>query len=167
MEIQEIISKLEYYDGTFPREALEAAIEKKEEIIPKLLEFLELTIKEAEEFRDETEFQAHIFAMFLLAEFREKKAFPLLLDFFSLPDDAIWDLTGDIVTESLSGLFASTYDGDISKIHQLIENEDIDEFVRAAALDSLLVLLKFDSITRESIVEYFDELFRGGLKTAL
>ena len=36
MKIQEIISKLEYYDGKFPREALEAAIEKKEEIVAQI-----------------------------------------------------------------------------------------------------------------------------------
>ncbi len=40
MEVEEILSKLENYTGEFPREALERAIESKEEITPFLLDTL-------------------------------------------------------------------------------------------------------------------------------
>lgn len=41
MEIKEIVKELEYYNEELPKEALEKAIEYKEEMIPELLKMLE------------------------------------------------------------------------------------------------------------------------------
>ena len=41
MEVEEILSKLKYYTGSFPYEAVQEAIIQKEEITPYLLEILE------------------------------------------------------------------------------------------------------------------------------
>ena len=43
MEIKEIVKELEYYNEELPKEALEKAIEYKEEMIPELLKMLEYT----------------------------------------------------------------------------------------------------------------------------
>ena len=57
---------------------------------------------------------AHIYAMFLLAQFREKRAYPLIVDFFSAPGDIAAEATGDVVTEYLSRILASVCGGDVS-----------------------------------------------------
>ena len=44
MEIPEILKALERNTGTFPREALEAAAQRREEITPELLRILEDTV---------------------------------------------------------------------------------------------------------------------------
>ncbi len=127
METQEIIAKLETIDGTFPREAFESAIKNKEEIAPYLIEILHLVIKEASEFKDNSEFWGHIFSMFLLAQFREKEAYQPIVDFFSLPGDLVFDLTGDVVIEDLKKILASVSNGDTTLIKQLIENKNANE----------------------------------------
>ena len=42
---------------------------------------------------------AHIYAMYLLAQFREPRAYPLIVEFFSIPGDIALDTTGDVATE--------------------------------------------------------------------
>ena len=41
MEIDEIIEEFEWFDGTFKREAVEAAVARRDEVIPELLLVLE------------------------------------------------------------------------------------------------------------------------------
>jgi len=81
MELQEILSELEYLDdGTFPRQALEQAIARREETTPHLLASLEQDIGAiATIIEDERIYMAHLYAMYLLAQFREPRAYPLPL----------------------------------------------------------------------------------------
>lgn len=53
----------------------------KEDMIPELLKMLEYTKENLENiFNEKDEFYGYIYAFFLLAEFREKRAFPYLID---------------------------------------------------------------------------------------
>ena len=88
MEIKEIVKELEYYNEELPKEALEKAIEYKEEMIPELLNMLEYTKENLENiFNEKDEFYGYIYAFFLLAEFREKRAFPYLIDIINKGED--------------------------------------------------------------------------------
>ena len=84
MDIQEILHQLATNTGTFPREALAHAIAQREEIIPELLRVL----AEAQHNIDhliESEYMTHIYAMYLLAQFRETRAYPLIAEFGAVP----------------------------------------------------------------------------------
>ncbi len=69
------------------------------------------------------------------------------------------EVTGDVVTEDLSRIIASVYDGDIEPIKRLIENREANEYVRGAALQSLVILVVQGIISREQVIEYFKQLF--------
>ncbi len=159
MRVEEILSKLENNTGVFPRSALERAIEEKEAITPFLLSTLSKCKDDLENVVNKDAYILHIYALFLLAQFREFKAYPLIIDFFSAPGDISLDATGDVVTEDLSRILASVSHGDIEPIKKLIENQEANEFVRGAAIRSLIVLVVQEIIPREQIVEYFKELF--------
>jgi Protein of unknown function (DUF1186) len=104
MDIQDILQKLEVNEGTFPREALVQAIAQREEIIPELLRVLAEAQHNIEHLR-ESEYMTHIYAMYLLAQFREPRAYPLIVEFFSIPGDIALDTTGDVATEDLAGVY--------------------------------------------------------------
>ena len=161
MKIQEIISKLEYYDGKFPREALEAAIEKKEEITPELLKMLKYTVKNAEKAATD-EYWGHTYALYLLAQFRNKEAYPLFIELLSLPEDTLWALLGEL--DGWDSVLASVSCGDDSKILELIENDNIDEYARCVALNSLVAVYVAGEKKREELISYFKELFDGKLE---
>ncbi len=164
VELQTILTELERYRGYFPYDAIERAVEERVRIVPHLLEILSEIADDPEAFADDEEYSAHIYAMFLLAQFRVKSAYPLLVKFFSHPGRLSLRLTGDIVTDDLQAMLASVSCGDDSLIKQLIENPEVNEWVRAAALRSLLVFVSVGEQTRESVVAYMRGLFRFKLK---
>jgi len=164
MDTQEILKRLEFNDSTFPRKALEDAIVHQDSIIPKLLEIIEQAAHKAEELMEQESYMAHIYAIFLLAQFREKRAYPLIVDFFSIPGRISLNLTGDIVTEDLGRILASVSYGDISLITTLVENENANEYVRSAALEGLLTMVACGEKSRDDIMAYYKSLFQEKLE---
>lgn len=162
MNTQEILAELKYNTGIFPRPALQEAVASKEQIIPALLEIIE-DAKQLPEVLYDRRYMAHIYAMYLLAQFRESRAYPLIVEFFSIPGKITLDCTGDVVTEDLHRILASVSHGDASLIKSLAENGDANEYVRGAALDALLTQMVRGEATRHEMMAYYQSLFRGGL----
>ena len=134
-----------------------------EDVTPELLRILEETVDRAAQLDAEGDYMAHLYAMFLLAQFRETRAYPLVVRFASLPGDLLESLCGDFITEDLGQVLASVCGGDLAGIQSLIENEDTDEWVRGAALSSLVTLVAAGQKSRDEIVSYFTGLFHGKL----
>ena len=78
MGTEEILRQIERSTGRFARAAVEAAVAREAEITPELLGILESTVKRANEIDAEGDYMAHLYGMFLLAQFREPRAYPLL-----------------------------------------------------------------------------------------
>jgi len=163
METAEILHQFERATGKFARAAVEAAVARREAITPKLLRILEETVDQAAQLDAEGDYMAHLYAMFLLAQFRETRAYPLVVRFASLPGDLLDSLCGDFITEDLGQILASVCGGELAGIQSLIENEGTDEWVRGAALSSLVTLVAAGQKNRDEIVSYFAGLFRGKL----
>ena len=64
---------------------------------------------------------AHLYAMFLLAQFRETRAYPFVVRFASLPGDLLDSLCGDFITEDLGAVLASVCGGELAAIQSLID----------------------------------------------
>jgi hypothetical protein len=164
MQLEEILSELENNTGIFPRLAVERAIEEQAAITPKLLATLEECKNNFEELLENSEYILHIYALYLLAQFREKSAYPIIIDFFSVPGDMAMDVTGDVVTEDLGRIIASVFDGNLSPIKKMIENDQVNEYIRGAGLTSLVVLVAQGIISREEVIQYFEELYSTRLE---
>jgi Protein of unknown function (DUF1186) len=164
MELTEIIAELENYTGTFPRLALERAIAEREAITPILLATVKEWKSKLEELAERPNYFLHIYAMYLLAQFRESQAYQPIVEFFSVPGEISMDVTGDLVTEDLGRILASVCDGNIEPIQQLIENRQANEYVRSSALSSLIILVVQGTLDREVVIKYFEELFSTRLE---
>jgi hypothetical protein len=164
MKIELILDELEHQRGHhFPRAALQAAMERREEITPHLLEILERAAEDIDAIVDDPAYMAHIYAFFLLAQFREERAYPLIVDFFSIPGRVAQDVTGDFVTEDLGRVLASVSGNDLDPMKALIENPEVNQYVRSAAMDGMITLYVEGMRAREEIVAYFRELFHSRL----
>ena len=64
------------------------------------------------------------------------------------------DLTGDVVTEDLDAIFASVCWNDLTPIKQIIQDPSINEFIRNAALRSMLVLVAEGEMQRNDLIGY-------------
>jgi len=164
LEIEEILKKLECNTGSFPYNAVQEAIKRKDEITPELLKILENANKNIDFIIEKPNYMAHLYSMFLLAQFREKRSYPLIIDLFSHPGkDADW-IAGEFVTEDLPRVLASVCHGDTTLINHLIENREVDEWVRVGGLHALLTLVSSGDKSREEIMDYYKTLFRGKLE---
>jgi hypothetical protein len=164
MTIPEILKELEPYTGRFPMQAMRAAIEQREAITPELLRIVEAVADNPTEFARKEGYMLHLFALFLLAQFREKRAYPAIVKMFSAPGETPFDLAGDTVCEGLKQILASVYDGNRAPLQGLVESEEVNEFVRSAALKTFLVLEQAGQMPRAEVVEYFRSLFHGKLQ---
>jgi Protein of unknown function (DUF1186)/SEC-C motif len=163
LSVEEIMEIFSYDDQAFPRHALRQAVEKKDEMTPHLLKALE-RVADAPEDVLEAEDNSHIYAMFLLAKFREKRAYPLIIKLASHPQELVDALLGDIPMEDLANILASVSMGDTGLIAELAENSEAEEFARAAAIRSWLALVVSGDRSREDAMAYYKSLFEGGLK---
>ena len=164
MEIETIRQELESFTDRFPADAVRAAIEQREAMTPVLLAALQEAADAPEDMDRDPSPMLHIYAMYLLAQFREQDAYPLLVKLFSTPGEVSLDATGDVVTEDLDRIFASVCHNDLEPIKRMIEDPAVNEYVRSACLRTLTVLVAEEKLSREQVIDYFRSLFHGKLE---
>src|ERR1035438_8052773 len=151
MDIPEILEQFERCRAPFPRTAVAEAVARREEITPEFLHILERVAEDPSTYATDGNYFGHIFAMFLLAKFRETRAYPIILQIVSRPGEAVFDLLGAVLA-SVSG-------GNDAGLKTLIENPEANEYVRSAALRGLVTLVATDQLSRDEVMEYFVGLF--------
>ena len=156
--MQEVINKLKDFNKTFPREALIEAIEMKEDITPLLLEELDKIIECPEIVTENQDYMLHIYAIYLLAQFREKAAFTRIIDLISFPSNELELIFGDVLTEGLPSIIYSTFDGDLNTLQGVIENPLLNIYARGAALDVYGKLYSDGIVSKEECIGYLKEL---------
>ena len=165
MTIEEILAAFESVPKQqFPTEAINAAIAQQEAITPFLLKILDITPEEldAKEYAESDETQTSftfIFALYLLGQFREQQALPLILRFFSTPGEAVSDVSGDIITEDLKSLLAATYNGDFSALAAVVTDTQVNPYVRHAVIEAMLILDAEHQLEEGALVAYLENLF--------
>lgn len=112
---------------------------------------------------DPTRFD-YFYAIYLLAQFRVKELYPLLVDILSLPGDSLEMLFGDALTEDLGRILATVYNGEPEPLMRLIENPEADGYVRGQALYALASLVFHEQLDRAFVVDYMKQLLTGKLR---
>lgn len=164
MDITHILEELAFDTGELPREAIESAIVKREEITPHLLKILRDASTRIDEIIEHDSYQGHLYAMYLLAQFRETKAYPLIIKLLCYPGELPHAILGDVLTEDLSRILASVSKGETALLKQVVEDRLINEYVRAAAATTLVLQVGAKLTEREEVITYFRSLFRERLE---
>ena len=81
----------------------------------------------------------YLFPVILLSEIKSIKAFPLIVNMFSVSESLSYHLYGDFVNNDLSSVLYNTYNGDNKLLESMIFNEKIDILTR---VEALMVFLK-------------------------
>ncbi len=165
MNVTEILSALDSQDDTLPRQALVEAMARPAELAEPLLELIREVVDDPKRILDpENNSIGYLLALYLLAQFREPRAYPLAIAAVSLPGVDMDRLFGDTLVEDFARILASVSCGDLSGITSLIENPALDQRVRTSALDALFCLVSCNVCEREVVVETLRSLFHGKLE---
>jgi hypothetical protein len=148
---------------THPLEALESADAQRGALVQPFLQVLERGVTDPDTVSEE-ESQLFCYAAYLLAKWRETRAYPLVIRWLSLPDAASTGLSGDVPTQDGARILAAVCDGDLEPIKRLVLNRDADEFSRGVAVAALALLAVWAEVPRAGIVDYFTWLAREGLE---
>ena len=160
MTPDEVIAALSYIkQGQSPRAALEAAMTMREELTPRLLEVLALAPVDVEARQaatdDATAYYLHIFAFYLLAAYREPRAWPLMLDYFVSDADLADKLSGDAFSDDLSGLLVHCYDGKgVGYLERLIETPSLNVSFRQHSLSAYHGLVLTGQAERDRFIAF-------------
>jgi hypothetical protein len=160
-EITRILSALERYEGTYPREELNAALAHRQEIVPYLIAILEKVRDDPQAYIDDLDYTAYMYALELLVYFQEPRAHQVIIDLFSFPNDLPHDLFGDLVTEGLPIVLLATCGGSVDQIVALLLDYDANEYGRSAAARALIHAVAEGVVPREDVIALFGSLFTG------
>ena len=134
--IEEFERHLAQPNRVYPHEIIDSMLEHQEYVTPKLLQKLEQFIANPPRNANSGEWFEGVVALYVLAKFREQKAFPLVVQLCSFPHEKIEWLLGDIKTESMPSILASTFNGDYDTLASLVTNQYLDPYLRWSVLDT-------------------------------
>jgi len=158
------LNNINQYKGFFPRADVDYLLTKKEEITPILLDSLDDALVPDQSIPSDN--MQYVFSLYLLAHFRCKAAFPKIMAILELPGEAAFHLLGnDMITDyGMKNIIASTFNGDLCLLTKVIENQTLNEYVRAAALSSFNALCLLELIDKETLTKYLLELIGSKLE---
>jgi hypothetical protein len=148
---------------THPLDALESADAHRAVLVQPLLELLERCVTNPDS-ASEAEAQLFCCGLYLMAKWRETRAYPRVIRWLTLPDAVSTRLSGDVSTQDGARILAAVCDGDLEPIKRLVLNRDADEFSRGVAVAALALLAVWAEVPRDIILDYFAWLAREGLE---
>ncbi len=163
MSPDEVLIELARDRNTHPLEALESADAHRGVLVETLLQVLERCVTNPDTASEE-EAQLFCYALYLMAKWRETRAYPLVIRWLCLPEGVSTRLSGDVLTQDGARILAAVCDGDLEPIKRLVLNRTADEFSRGVAVAALALLAVWVEVPRDTIVDYFAWLAREGLE---
>ena len=154
--MKELIEKLYDNPNKFNYEAVKEIRKNKGKINKYLLEELD---KNIENYNSQEGFPIFVdYTLFLLAEFKEKKTFPLILKILSIPNLDGYNILGDGVMEKLPSIIISVFDNNFKGLNEIIENKTIDTYIRNAALRTYTYFYRKNLITKNDLIQYLKDI---------
>lgn len=160
LPLDELVRRLKFIERPFPRHLLEQAVRMREEITPRLLGILEDTIAHAEEIAGDTEYYGHFYALYLLAQFREPRAYPLVARLASLPARIVGFLLGEFVNYGFPRVLASVAHGDPGPVMELMADRTVYSFIRAECPRSVAIMVHAGELDRDRAIALYRQRFQ-------
>jgi hypothetical protein len=104
------------------------------------------------------------YATYFLAKWRDRRAYPLFLRWFSLPGEEALELGGDTIEHHGSRFLASVWDGNIEPLKGIVRNQEANPVCRGQALEALAVLVAWGEWPRSEAENTLLYLAREGLE---
>jgi hypothetical protein len=153
----QVRARLVSFTRPFPHDAIALAEAHRDEVAPRLAAELEAFAADPSQADDD--FMLHLYAMHLLAWWRDKRGLPPLLALGHLRDHALLEnLFGDHLTDSYGPCLASMAGGDVQPLMALADDEHASVWARSAALEGLKACVVEGDAERGAIIDYLQDL---------
>lgn len=160
-DMQALLARFEYADKAYLKDEMETAVQHQEAITPLLIALLEELADNPVLYTLEGR-NGHVYAVSLLAHFQETAAHQSIIRAFTVPDEQLMELWGDMTTETLPTLLLRTCGESLAAIKALVVNRDVDMYVRGAAIEALAFAVAEGVANREETIAFLQGMFTGG-----
>jgi len=156
MDAREILDRLTHAEG-LPREALKAAAERREEMVPVFLGAIEgyLALEPAARAKPTPLF----FICHLLGDWRETSAYGPLARLLRCPKDEIEAILGDGITSTSHRVMAAVFDGDPRPLYDIILDPEAEEFIRSRMCEALAMVVRHGKLDRADAARFLRDAF--------
>jgi hypothetical protein len=161
MSVEDILACFSNGDRRYQRAAVDAALARREEIVPGLIKILETTLADPGKVIKDADNFSHLYAVMLLGHFREPRAHPVIMALAALPGKTSDNLFSDIVTEDFGTIFQRTCNGSFDAIKNLVNNPQANVYCRLAAMESMTYGVAAGMLPRREALD-----FLGGVLSA-
>lgn len=150
-------TQIEHFQKPFPDAAIAFANEHRAEVAPFLIDAI-ARMADDPALADDPEYVLHLYAMHLLAAWRETAAYLPMVRLGHHSEEQMEVMLGDTVTESYARCLASVCDGDLAPLRALAEDRAAGHWSRNAALDAWKVRVLEGDADRNELVDYLIQL---------
>lgn len=162
MTPEQIFTALAEAEG-LPRDAMIAASEHREELVPVFLDLIHRLRRATPGSVAEDDLSAFLFVYFLLGEWRDTRAYRPLIALLRKDTEFLELLLGDAITEGTARVIAGVCDGDLQPITEIIEDQTADEFVRCQMIDALVLIARSRPEAYPEVTNYLERFFTADM----
>ncbi len=158
--MNKIIKKFDENTELFAKEAVLEAKNNKDKIKKELLSSVKEYSLNVEKYRAEDIPMHIIYAIILLAEFKEKELFPILINIYSQDYKGTRPAMDYCITDILHRIIISVFDGNFASLNNLIENKKIREFSKTQCLRCYIYFYNNKLISQQDLEKYLKKLIK-------
>ena len=140
--------------GIFPKAAMAAAGERRDEMTPIFVALVERLGRQQISSMRDADLMALIPIFYLLGEWRITHAYRPLLHMLRRPTRALDHTLGDAVTEVSFRVIAGTFDGDLQPLFEAILDLRADDFARSSLMSALVLIAVLHPDLRPAIEDF-------------
>jgi hypothetical protein len=145
------------------KDALTSADAHREALVGPLLEALDRGIANPTG-ASEQDASLFSYALYLLAKWRDPRAYPYVVRWLRLPGEQPFALAGDVVTQDGARILAGVCDGNLGPIQALVLDREAGEYGRSAGVTALALLAAWAELPRAAVMDWLLWLARQGLE---
>lgn len=151
--IEEIFNSIKHNEGRLPKEELQELINRESETKVFLIDYMEDFKSNYKVALEDMSYFGHIYAAYLLAQFKEKKFYDIYLDILELKNDVALALYDDSIKEHGGKIIASIYNGDDTRLIEIAQSDDVSKEIKYVIKDAFEIIQGNNSSFIKSIFE--------------
>jgi hypothetical protein len=144
-------------NGPLPSDALKAAGQSRDAMVPIFLDYIGKL--QSAKIDDLNRMEAFVFIFFLLAEWRETRAYRPLAKLLRRDPEFLDALLGDSITEASARVMAGVFDSDLQPLFDILLDDAADSFLRGEMFDTLAIVALENPDLRPRISQFLIDFF--------
>ncbi|HEX9867751.1 MAG TPA: DUF1186 domain-containing protein [Candidatus Tectomicrobia bacterium] len=156
MDTDRTIARLAFAER-LPVGVIQACLSNRNEVVPAFIDLLQRCANNTPVSHEEE--SAIFLIVHILGELGEKEAFQPLMNFLAGDQERVNRVIGDAVTENLPKILISTFDGSTRRLYDVMNDAEVDEFVRDAVFRAWTYFVGMGEIDRDEARRYLGNGF--------